>query len=147
LTHAIKTVDFQPTKKRGQQMKLKFERGLLRETLRNCQINLSFILVIVGILLALSIAEDVWDFGSGGNIGTTIGWMLLAIAAHATILKGQGGYQAAGDIKVFQPFIWRAFAFALAGFIGSLFTLPFVGDGGLGRILLLMVPAYGLLKR
>ena len=125
-------------------MELKFQRGLWRETLRNCRINLSFILVIVGVLLPLSIAEEIWDLGNGSAIGTTIAWILLAIAAHATILKGQGGYQAAADKQVFISFSLRTIAFALVGLIGSLFTLPFVGDGGMDRILLLTVPAYGL---
>jgi hypothetical protein len=127
-------------------MELKFERGLWRETLRNCRINLTFILVIVGVLLPLSIAEEIWDLGNGSAIGTTIAWILLAIAAHATILKGKGGYQAAADKQVFISFSLRTIGFALVGLVGSLFTLPFVGDGGLDRILLLMVPVYGLVE-
>jgi hypothetical protein len=125
-------------------MEPNFKRGLWKETIYNSQRNLLLMLGIVVALLALSVAQDIWKLGTGGNVGATFAWVMLAIAAHATILKGQSGYIATVDQKVLRPFMVRAFAFAAIGIIGSLFTIPFWGDGSLGRIILAMLPAYGL---
>ena len=125
-------------------MELTFERGLWKETIYNSQRNIRLMLGVVSALVALSVAQDIWKLGTSGNIGATFAWIILAIAAHATILKGQSGYISTVDKKIFRPFILRAFAFAAVGIIGSLFTIPFWGDGSLGRIILAMLPAYGL---
>lgn len=127
-------------------MELKFERGLWRESLRNFILNFLLILCVVGTLVILSLAQDVFHLGTSGNTGSTFAWIMLAIAIHATILKGQSGFSGVSSRANIGPFVGRAFAFAIVGLIGSMFTLPLVGDAGIEYIIMAMLPAYGLIE-
>jgi hypothetical protein len=97
-------------------------------------------------VLALSLAQDIWHLGSGGNTGVTFVWLLLAIAIHATILKGQSGFNAIGKNDALLPFMWRALVLGMVGLAGSLFVLPLVGDAGVDYFIMAMLPAYGAIE-
>lgn len=69
-----------------------FERGLWAETAHNAKANLWVILFVVGALLAWTVFQAVT--GNDSGIVSTIIWLVVIIAVHSTILRGQAGFAA-----------------------------------------------------
>ena len=124
-------------------MAIAFERGLWTETAHNAKANLWVILFVVSALLAWTVFQAVADNDNG--IVSTIIWLVVIIAVHSTILRGQAGFAALSQKGVFTGFIWRSLLFFVVGIIPPLLTLPLSKQVANDNwLLFIFLPAYGI---
>lgn len=100
-----------------------FERGIWQEAIRNFWANKVVVLTAIGLLMAITIYENYTHSKSGGGIWTSFVWLPVAIAAHATILNGQSGFDTMSGSRyksVFGPFLWRSLGLSLIGLIPAM---------------------------
>lgn len=120
-----------------------FQRGLWAETAHNFKANLWVVLFVIGALIAWSIAQDMTGHTNG--MVSTIIWLVILIAVHSTILKGQPGFIALTQKGVFMGFLWRSILFFVLGLIPAFLTLPLSEKLGSDIWLLyVFLPAYGI---
>jgi hypothetical protein len=99
-----------------------FGRNIWSEAVHVSWENLSVIALVVVALLLLLIVSDYFGLSaSSTGIGSTLIWILLAIAGHATVLKGRSGLKSI-DNTVMMPFLYRTM-----GLIGLTLVPVFIG--------------------
>ena len=105
-----------------------FERGIWREATRNFWLNKWIVLLAVTLISAANALSDITDSKASAGIWVEFAWLPLAIAAHATVLKGTTGFAAMGGGKFkspFSPFLWRSIGLSIAGIVpAAVFALP-----------------------
>lgn len=130
---------------------MQFERGIWVETARNFWTNKWLAALAVGIILAVTLLENVTKMKSSGGIWVEFAWLPLVIAAHSTVLNGQSGFSAmmggATFKSVFSPFLWRSVGLSLVGAIpAAVIAIPLAGSGHETLFIYLFMAIYGAVE-
>ena len=99
-----------------------FGRNIWSEAVHVSWENLSVIAFVVVALLLLLLASDYFGLSaSATGISSTVVWVILAIAGHATVLKGRSGLKSIEN-AVMMPFLYRTM-----GLVGLTLIPVFIG--------------------
>lgn len=128
-------------------MRLNFHHGVWKAAAYNFRLNFALIATIVASIVVLNIALEFWRPGTNRSIGLSIGGTFIAIAVHATILKGKSGFAAiASSDNAFLPFLFRAAAFAIIVLVIALKALSAVKNTDPFYILVIVILGCALLE-
>lgn len=128
-------------------MRLNFRHGVWKAAAYNFRLNFALIATIIASIVVLNIVLEFWRPGTNRSIGLSIGGTLIAIAVHATILKGKSGFAAiASSDDAFLPFLFRAAAFTIVVLVISLKALSAIKDTDPFYILVIVVLGCALLE-
>jgi hypothetical protein len=121
-------------------LRLNFHHGVWKATAYNFRLNFALIATIIASIVVLNIALEFWRPGTNRSVGSSIGGTFIAIAVHATILKGKSGFAAiASSNDALLPFLFRAAAFAIVVLVISLKALSAIRDTDPNYILVIVV--------
>lgn len=128
-------------------MRLNFHHGVWKAAAYNFWLNFTLIATIIASIVVLNSALEFWRPGTNRSIGLSIGGAFIAIAVHATILKGKSGFAAiASSDDSFLPFLLRAAAFSIAGLAISLKALSAIKDTDPFYVLVIVILGCALLE-